>query len=371
MKILTFPLGENPEAKLVCFIQEPLMPGMKLPAAIMCPGGAYVGLSQQGSEQLAMTFVGQGYHGFVLYYSLKLRCAWPQPVVEASQAVKIIRDHAEEWGVATDEILIAGFSAGGHVASGLGVLWNDPEVQRLSGCSGEENKPNAMLLCFPCINIDMPVFENNRLYVRPIKNEELVGPHTPPAFVVHSYGDKMVSMEQSTRFVYAMSKHDRPVEFHLYTPGDHGSVCNMTPVDTPEGMTGPWMNDWLPRLKQWLDELWHPKKAPELPPMMMANPFNTREHFETLVCLIRGGMMPTPPGVTTQSPLGDFVNDPAALAILREYVPILRTLDLSGDALDFSIGTWLEYAGYVCGNPMFGTSNAPEVEECLARLRAL
>lgn len=369
MKIFTFPLGNNPDAKLVCYIQEGMMmPGMKLPGAMMCPGGAYVGLSSE--EGMAMSFVGMGYHAFVLYYSIGLRCAWPQPVVEASIAMKILREHADEWGLDAEKILIAGFSAGGHVASGLGVMWNDPEVQRLAGCSGEENKPNAMLLCFPCINIDMPVFEDNKLVVKAIKNEEMVGPHTPPAFVVHSYGDKMVSMEQSTRFVYAMSKQDRPVEYHLYTPGDHGAVCSIQPTDAPDGLTGPCKDDWMPRLRVWLHELWHPKAvAPRQPAFPSA--FNTREHFETLVCLI-GGMdgMPTPPGVTAQTRLDAIADNPAAMAVLAEYVPVLQTLELTDDARKFTIGNWLEYAGYKCGSPMMGTRASTEAETCLQRLQA-
>lgn len=368
MKVLTFPIGDNPNVFLRCYIQDTMMPGMKLPAAVLCPGGAYVALSSE--EEMAASFVGIGYHAFVLFYSVGLRCAWPQPVIEASMAMKLIREHADEWCVNTDQIVIAGFSAGGHVASGLGVLWNDAEVQAKAGVTGEENKPNAMLLCFPCINIDMPVFENNKLVVKPIKNEELIGDHTPPAFVVHSYGDKMVSMEQSTRFVYSMSKHDRPVEYHLYTPGDHGAVCNITPLGTPEGMIGPCKDDWMPRLRVWLDDLWHPKKY-EAPPMMMPNAFTTREHFETLACLISGMGMPTPPGITEMSKLGDIADNPAAMAILCEYAPVLKTLDIDETARNFTIANWLEYSGHACANFMAGTVASEETKECIARLQAL
>lgn len=370
MKTLTFPLGTNPKAKLTCYIQEGMMmPGMTLPGAVLCPGGAYMMLSPREGEQMAMTFVGMGFHAFVVDYSIGLNCAWPQPVVEASIAMKILREHAQEWHLNPDQIFISGYSAGGHVASGLGVMWNDPEVQRLAGVSGEENKPNAMLLCYPCVNIDMPVFENGELVVKAIKNEEMVGPHTPPAFIVHTYGDKMVSMEQSTRLVYAMSKKDRPVEFHLYTPGDHGSPMNTGSMVVPEGMTAPSINDWLPRFKQWLDELWNPKEY-KAPPVAFPNAFNTREHFETLACLIRDDMgMPPMPGLSPMSRLDAIADNEAAMAVLKEYVPKLAELKITETARSFPISAWLEYAGYQCGNPMFGAPADQEVMDCMARIQ--
>ncbi len=370
MKVLTFPLGANPRARLICYIQEAMMPGMTLPGAVLCPGGAYMMLSPREGEQMAMTFIGQGFHAFVVEYSLGLNCAWPQPVVEASIAMKLIRAHAAEWSLNPDQIFISGYSAGGHVASGLGVLWNDPEVQRLAGITGEENRPSAMLLCYPCVNIEMPVFENGELVVKAIKNEEMVGPHTPPAFIVHTYGDKMVSMEQSVRLVYAMSKQDRPVEFHLYTPGDHGSPMNLTPMVAPDGMTAPSVNDWLPRFRQWLDELWNPKPY-ITPPAAFPNAFTTREHFETLACLIRDGMgLPPTHELTPQSKLAVIAGNPAAMAVLREYVPALAELNITETACAFSIGSWLEYAGHQCGNPMFGIPADEAVDTCMARIRS-
>ena len=108
----------------------------------------------------------------------------------------------------------AEFSAGGHVAATAGSMWNLPEIQEAIGASGTENRPNAMLLCYPCINIDMPAAENGELTLKKVSAAEYVGPHTPPAFVVHTYEDAMVSMEQSLQMVTAMSKADVPVRVH-------------------------------------------------------------------------------------------------------------------------------------------------------------
>ena len=43
-------------------------------------------------------------------------------------AVKYVRDNAAEWDVDADKIIIAGFSAGGHVAGLLGTGWNSKRL---------------------------------------------------------------------------------------------------------------------------------------------------------------------------------------------------------------------------------------------------
>ena len=43
--------------------------------------------------------------------------------------MQIIREHAEEWGVAKDQIAVCGFSAGGHLACSLGVFWNQETIK--------------------------------------------------------------------------------------------------------------------------------------------------------------------------------------------------------------------------------------------------
>ena len=64
-----------------------------------------------------------GYQAAVLRYS----CApavYPTALCELAQSVKLIREHAEEWSVNAEKIIVMGFSAGGHLAASYGVFWN-------------------------------------------------------------------------------------------------------------------------------------------------------------------------------------------------------------------------------------------------------
>jgi acetyl esterase/lipase len=378
MKQLTLPIGSNPDAKLFCYLQDsnPLMG--KAPAIILCPGGAYVGLSYGEGEPLAMAFFAAGYNAFVLHYSVGLKCLWPQPLVEAGTAIKLIRDHADEWGVDANAITIAGFSAGGHVAATAGSMWNLPEIQEAIGASGTENRPNAMLLCYPCINIDMPAAENGELTLKKVSAAEYVGPHTPPAFVVHTYEDAMVSMEQSLQMVTAMSKADVPVEYHVFTAGMHGAPSQLIATPTKLGIV-PGFYDWFDRFRDWLKDRFDYPRAPEFSfggtesddgePL----PFTVRTHEDTLECLVVRDMMSFGPpsesvGVSATTKLRDLVDHPEAMEILYNYVPQLKEYKLNELTLNLSLTNLLLWSGYNQANLFMQTPGDPEVAECISAL---
>lgn len=68
-----------------------------------------------------------GYNAVVLRYSLA-PVTYPAQLFEAAYTMKYVRDNAAEWDVDPDKIIIAGFSAGGHVAGLLGTGWNSKDL---------------------------------------------------------------------------------------------------------------------------------------------------------------------------------------------------------------------------------------------------
>ncbi len=60
---------------------------------------------------------------FVLHYSLAPD-VFPRALMELALAMKVIREHGDEWNVDVDRIAVSGFSAGGHLACCLGVFWD-------------------------------------------------------------------------------------------------------------------------------------------------------------------------------------------------------------------------------------------------------
>ena len=231
------------------------------PAVLVCPGGAYAMLSPREADPIAQQFTAAGYHTFVLHYSLGDRAAFPQPLIDLSKAMKIIRQNAKEWAVCEDKIAVCGFSAGGHLTASLGTLWNNPEVQEKADCPNGENKPNALILGYPVIttrswmvpHLDRLVGNRDRESTLKLLDCSLnVGAHTPTTFMVHTFWDNAVSVEESMDFATALDKNDIPFELHIFPNGAHG--LGLGDEETTDHFD-PSFNKWMELCIIWLERV--------------------------------------------------------------------------------------------------------------------
>ena len=188
----------------------------KRPFVIVCPGGGYAMCGDRDSEPVALEYVGARYHAAVLRYSIRPTDADPPvgdaPFRDLFASIRLVREHAEEWGVDTDRIILEGDSAGGHLAAMAATMWQDtdrfPEA-------GEEARPNAIVLGYPviCGDADGRSWSvSNIIGTRDYSMEEAakyspdlyVGPHVCPVFMWHSVGDETARVENSCIFAQAL-----------------------------------------------------------------------------------------------------------------------------------------------------------------------
>ena len=246
-------LHENPP---IAFCEE-----MDRPAVVVCPGGGYYMCSPREADPIALEYLAKGFNAFVLYYSLNEAAVFPKPIVDLSMALKIIRENAEEWHILKDKIAVCGFSAGGHLAASLGVHWNLPEVTKKSGCLNGENEPNALILCYPGITTRLWVSHNLKRLIGDRDEDEVkylfdcslhVGPHTPPAFLTHTFMDNVVPVQESLTFATALEQNNIPFEMHIVPNGYHGmGLGNLETARYEDASFGKWMELsilWLNRL---------------------------------------------------------------------------------------------------------------------------
>ncbi|CAG5006343.1 hypothetical protein DYBT9275_03799 [Dyadobacter sp. CECT 9275] len=201
-------------------------------AVMICPGGGYgiLAASHEGSD-LARWFNARGISAFVLKYRLPNASAMEHqhevPLMDAMQAMKLIRKDAAKWNISPDKIGVMGFSAGGHLAATLSTHFN------MGAKASEEAKPNFSILLYPVISFMPPLAHNgsrdNLLgseksdeLIKYYSNELQVSEQTPPAFLVHSINDSGVPVENSIAYAMALKKLKIPVEVHLYPKGGHG-----------------------------------------------------------------------------------------------------------------------------------------------------
>ena len=124
------------------------------PLVIICPGGGYEHHSPREGEAVALKMLDFGYNAVVLRYSL-MPDEFPCALYEAAYTINYVRNHAKEWDINPDKIIIAGFSAGGHVAASLATMYDQPEladfIQNVLHVSPKEVRPDGLLLGYPVI----------------------------------------------------------------------------------------------------------------------------------------------------------------------------------------------------------------------------
>lgn len=256
------------------------LPGSeKRPAVLVVPGGGYQMTSDREAEPIALAFAAQGFQTFVLRYSVAMNAAFPKPLTDLSAAVKHIREHAEKWCVDPDAIAVCGFSAGGHLTASLGVYWNDPAVQNAAGCTGEENRPNALVLCYPVITSgpathagtietlmqEVREEEERTLLLDKLSLEKHVGDHTPPCFIMHTYYDQTVPVENALLFAQALAEKDIPFEMHIVQDGVHGlGLANSVTWARNPHMVSEAFAGWTTSCGRWLRDLFE-CESPQMP----------------------------------------------------------------------------------------------------------
>lgn len=241
----------------------------KRPAVLICPGGGYGLIFPRETEAVAVRFNSMGYHTFILNYSVAPR-KHPQPLMDISRAMCIIREKAEIWNVSSSKIIVCGFSAGGHLAASLGVHWDKAYLKNIQGLTENQNRPDALVLCYPVISSGEFAHRgsfNNLLgesasseLVLEMSLEHQISKSTPPTFLWHTAEDKTVSVENSMLFASALRKNNIPFELHIYQKGPHGlSLASLeTQPESPESPfshTNPHAATWVNLCREWLDEI--------------------------------------------------------------------------------------------------------------------
>lgn len=210
------------------------------PAVLVIPGGGYgmVCSSTEGCP-IGKKFNQLGYHVFVLDYRTA-PARFPEPQLDAMRAMKIIRANAQKWNIIPDQIYSCGFSAGAHLAGSLGILCDDLDASDNDFCDEVSHKPDGMILCYGVLAFEEwshngtqqnLLGEDFRSIRKNYSLPEFVGQNTPPAFLMHTICDQVVSYRNSIVFAEKMAQAQRPCELALNYWGDHGMLLGKNTLD--------------------------------------------------------------------------------------------------------------------------------------------
>jgi acetyl esterase/lipase len=172
---------------------------------IIAPGGAFVALAMSlEGDELARWLAARGIAAFVLKYrilekkqegipKLDMDTAGRYGIADGIQAIKVVRQHAKEWGISPDRVGFVGFSAGAMVAS-WAVLQSDAAA-----------RPNFAGMIYGAPFGDMP----------PIPRK------LPPLFLAWAQDDQ-IALDPIVRFRDALARAGNKPELHAFSAGGHG-----------------------------------------------------------------------------------------------------------------------------------------------------
>ena len=225
----------------------------KRPSVVIFPGGGYTRVSDREGEPIAFQYLAAGYAAFVVTYTCNAR--FPAPLIDAAYTFYKIRLRAEEFCIDPNKIAVLGCSAGGHLAGCLATMWNDISLVKTIGCTAEELRPNAAVLCYPVISgVPSPHEgsfnvllgdEPSRSDLSRLSLENRVTPKTPPIFIWATANDDTVSAHNSLVMAKACISNKIPVELHLFDEGPHGiSTCDK-PIAHNDGYVNQHVRRWI------------------------------------------------------------------------------------------------------------------------------
>ena len=267
MRVFEQKICEN--GRLTCYIcdESPEMPNYVRDAMLVLPGGAYAMCSDREAEPIVKKYLAAGMNVFCLSYSCGPLAAGFKPLVEASLAMKYIREHEKEFNIR--RVFAVGFSAGGHLCSSLGTFWDEPWLlEKLGGDFPRGiNRPDGTVLAYPVLSATegshRPSFLNIIGKEDPTDEdferysvEKHVSDKTAPVFIWATSDDGAVPIVNSIRYADKLAAAGKTFELHIWPHGPHGLALaeEETSVGIPD-MINAAVAQWIPLSIRWIREL--------------------------------------------------------------------------------------------------------------------
>ncbi|MGL5434250.1 MAG: alpha/beta hydrolase [Lachnospiraceae bacterium] len=253
------------EARVTGYLLDAISVSQKKlrPAVIILPGGGYCRRSDREGEPVAVQYLAMGYHAFILHYSVSPN-RFPVALQEVAQAIADIREHATAWNIDPDQILVCGFSAGGHLAGSIGTFWNRDIAYEAIGRTAAQIRPNGLILCYPVISTGEFCHKGSFLHLlgenpdqghlQQVSLEHQVSGDMPPVFLWHTLTDQSVPVENSFLLAAAMRRQQVSFELHIYPEGVHGlSLANEETGGADDSLVVPCCQSWISLVKSWIE----------------------------------------------------------------------------------------------------------------------
>ena len=202
-----------------------------VPGIVVIRGGGWRRGDKDGFAHLAGYLAANGLAAICIEYRASPEATWPAAVNDTKAAVRWLRAHADEYGIAPRAVGVIGGSSGAHLAALLAVTHRMDELDGEGGNPDESNRVQAVVgLATPAdfvpadgaappqnpndsvaAFLDSTYQENPELWAlaSPITH---VHAGAAPILLIHSDADQVVAHEQSVRLAESYRQAGATVE---------------------------------------------------------------------------------------------------------------------------------------------------------------
>ena len=217
----------------------------RAPLIVWVHGGAWRSGSKK--DMPLGKLVAEGYAVASVDYRLSTEAKFPAQIHDLKAAIRFLRGHEPDWKLAAKEILIAGGSAGGHLAALVGVSNGNAElegdlgsdraqssdVQGIISFSGGANlttilnqsTPHGLSVRVPALQLllgDLPT--NAPALARLASPVFHVDKNDPPLLLLHGDQDPQMPVNQALELAGAYQKAGAAAQLEIVHGAGHGGA---------------------------------------------------------------------------------------------------------------------------------------------------
>jgi len=198
------------------------------PVALFVHGGSWSEGKPDWDFSTCEFFASRGWVGIAIEYRIADRHnSLPfESLKDVKSAIRWVRQHAGDYNIDPDKILVTGKSAGAHLALAATLVdgWNEKSDDRSLSA-----RPDALMLISGVYDLTDGNWIHRALrrrgesedLVEEISPNQLPLKEMPPILVIHGTEDNNVPFETARTFVERMKEANQPCEFHPIEGAGH------------------------------------------------------------------------------------------------------------------------------------------------------
>ncbi len=228
------PYADRPGATLDLFLPPASAPDRRLPVILWVHGGGFVAGNKRDVVPYLRLLAGRGFATVAVGYPIAPGAQHPDPVASANAAIAFLQREAARFGLDMQRLVIAGDSAGAHIAAELALVTTDPAMATATGIVPALAPERLRGVVLFCLFDPAPLPKDGWLgwALRQIETayfgqgpgaeagplEARIGPRFPPAFISVGNGDPLAPVSRS--LAAAIAGRGGTVDT-LFFPDDH------------------------------------------------------------------------------------------------------------------------------------------------------